>query len=70
MAVWISFFTRYRESRGNCLRSVYVLTRIGEMSYRDRLITLDLLPPTYDRELKDLVFFYKCLFNHIHLNFT
>ena len=68
MAVWISFFTRYRESRGNCLRSVYVLTRIGEMSYRDRLITLDLLPPTYDRELKDLVFFYKCLFNYIHLN--
>ena len=43
-------------------------TRIGEMSYRDRLITLDLLPLTYDRELKDLVFFYKCLFNHIHLN--
>ena len=43
-------------------------TRIGEMSYRDRLITLDLLPLTYDRELKDLVFFYKCLFNHIHLD--
>ena len=43
-------------------------TRIGEMSCRDRLITLDLLPLTYDRELKDLVFFYKCLFNHIHLN--
>ena len=33
-------------------------TRIGEMSYRDRLITLDLLPLTYDKELKDLVFFY------------
>ena len=43
-------------------------TRIGEMSYRDRLITLDLLPLTYDRELKDLVFFYKCFFNHIHLD--
>ena len=43
-------------------------TRIGEMSCRDRLITLDLLPLTYDRELKDLVFFYKCLFNHIHLD--
>ena len=34
----------------------------------DRLITLDLLPLTYDRELKDLIFFYKCLFNHIHLD--
>ena len=33
----------------------------------DRLITL-LLPLTYDRELKDLIFFYKCLFNHIHLD--
>ena len=43
-------------------------TRIGEMSYRDRLITLDLLPLIYDREVKDLVFFYKCFFNHIHLD--
>ena len=43
-------------------------TRIGEMSYRDRLITLDLLPLTYDKELKDLVFFYKCFFNYIHLD--
>ena len=43
-------------------------TRIGEMFYKDRLITLDLLPLTYDRELKDLVFFYKCFFNHIHLD--
>ena len=43
-------------------------TQIGEMSYRDRLITLHLLPLTYNRELKDLVFFYKCFFNHIHLD--
>ena len=43
-------------------------TRIGEMSYRDRLITPDLLPLTYDKELKDLVFFYKCFFNYIHLD--
>ena len=43
-------------------------TRIGEMSYRDRLINLDLLPLTYDREVKDLVFFYKCFFNNIHLD--
>ena len=33
-----------------------------------RLITLDLLPLTYDRELKDLVFLNKWLFNHIHLD--
>jgi len=29
-------------------------TRIGEMSYKQRLLTLDLLPLTYDRELRDL----------------
>lgn len=27
------------------------------MSYRDRLLTLKLLPLTFDRELKDLFFF-------------
>ena len=43
-------------------------TRVGEVSYKDRLIKLDLLPLSYDRELKDLSFFYKCLYNHIDLN--
>ena len=33
-------------------------TRIGEMSYKDILIKLNLLPLAYDRELKDLV----CIF--------
>ena len=32
-------------------------TRVGEISYKDRLIKLDLLPLSYDRELKDLSFF-------------
>ena len=31
-------------------------TRIGEMSYKQRLQTPALLPLTYDRELRDLVF--------------
>lgn len=43
-------------------------TRIGEMSYRDRLIKLNLLPLAYERELKDLVFLYKCLNNYTDLN--
>ena len=34
----------------------------GELSYKDRLIKLDLLPLTYDREMKDLVFLYKALY--------
>ena len=32
-------------------------TRRGEMSYKKRLIMLDLLPLSLDRKLKDLVFF-------------
>ena len=34
----------------------------GEMSYKERLTMLDLLPLSLDRELKDLVFSYKCLY--------
>ena len=36
--------------------------RRGKMSYKECLIMLDLLPLSLDRELKDLVFFYKCLY--------
>ena len=38
------------------------------LTYRDRLLTLKLLPLTFDRELKDLVFFYKCLNGLTDLN--
>ena len=43
-------------------------TKIGEMSYKQRLLTLDLLPLTYDRELRDLVFLYNCIFGYADLN--
>jgi hypothetical protein len=33
--------------------------RMGQQEYKDRLVTLHLLPLCYDRELKDLIFFYK-----------
>ena len=36
--------------------------RRGEMSYKEHVIMLDLLPLSLDHELKDLVFFYKCLY--------
>ena len=42
--------------------------RVGVMSYRDRLLTLRLLPLTFDRELKDPVFCYKCLNGLTDLN--
>ena len=43
-------------------------TRIGEMSYKQRLLTLALLPLTYDRELRGLVFLYNCIFGYTDLN--
>ena len=43
-------------------------TRRGEMSYKERLIMLDLLPLSLDRELKVLVFFYNCLYCSTHLD--
>ena len=44
-------------------------TRVGEFSYRERLERLNLLPSlVLDRELKDLVFFYKCLNGYTDLN--
>ena len=38
------------------------------MSYKDRLLALNLLPLTFDRELKDIIFFHKCLNNLADLN--
>ena len=38
------------------------------LTYRDRLLTLKLHPLTFDRKLKDLVFFYKCLNGLTDLN--
>ena len=35
-----------------------VRSRIGELSYKERLQTLDMLPLCYVRESQDLVFFY------------
>jgi len=42
-------------------------TRTGEMSYKQRLLTLALLPLTYDRELRDHVFLYNCIFRYTDL---
>ena len=42
--------------------------RKGEQSYKERLVTLKLLPLCYDREVKDLVFFYKAMRGYINLD--
>jgi hypothetical protein len=43
-------------------------TNVGEMTYEDRLTTLNQLPLVYDRELRDLVLVYKSIFGCIDLN--
>ena len=40
----------------------------GEVSYKDRLQEVDMLPLVYDREIKDLVLFYKAVNGHIDMN--
>ena len=39
-----------------------------EIPYKQRLLKLELLPLSYDREMKDLVFFFKALYGYVDLN--
>ena len=45
-----------------------MMSRRGELSYKERLLALDLLPLTPDREVKDLVFLHKALFGYVNVN--
>ena len=40
------------------------------MSYGERLLTLDMLPLAYHREIKDLVFFYKAVYGYIDIDIS
>ena len=44
----------------------------GELYYEERLVHLDFLPLTSDREVKDLVFLYifKALYGHIDIDIS
>ena len=42
--------------------------KIGDVSYKDRLLALDLLPLCYDREIKDLIYFFKVMYGYYDLN--
>jgi hypothetical protein len=44
------------------------MSQRGELSYKERLLALDLLPLTFDREVKDLVFLYKALFGYVNVD--
>ena len=41
---------------------------MDDISYKDRLLALNPLPLAYDREIKDLTFFFKALHCHYDLN--
>ena len=43
-------------------------TKKGELSSRERLLKLNLLPLCYSREINDLVFFYKALYGLTNIN--
>ena len=49
--------------------SRFIVGKGNELSYRDRLIKLRLLPLNYWLEYLDLVFFYKCLNNMVDFTF-
>ena len=38
------------------------------MSYGERLLGLGMLPLAYDKEIKDLVFFYKAVYGYIDID--
>ena len=46
-----------------------MMSRRGELSYKERLSALDLLTLSFDREVKDLVLMYKeALFGHVNVD--
>ena len=49
--------------------SRFIVGKDSDLSYRDRLIKLRLLPLNYWFEYLDLVFFYKCLNNLVDFTF-
>ena len=42
--------------------------KIVEVSYKDRLLALNRLPLSYDREIKDSTFFFKAMYGYYDLN--
>ena len=42
----------------------------GDITYKERLLSLNLLPLSYDREIEDLTFFYKALFGFVNVDLS
>ena len=61
----LSIKSTWNEFRGEQLPASI---KKGGMSYEDQLVSLNLLPLVYDREIKDLTYFYKLLHGFYNLN--
>ena len=58
-----------RIERAQCRATGWIMmSRRGELSYKDRLLALDLLPLTFDRKVKDVVILYKALFGYVNVD--
>ena len=51
-------------------RATRWILQTRDIAYRDRLRTLNLLPLSYDREMKDLIFFFKSLNGYYDINIS
>ena len=51
-------------------RRCIMMSRRGELSYKESLLALDLLPLTLHREVTHLVFLYKALFGYVNVDFS
>jgi hypothetical protein len=51
-------------------RATRWILQTRDIAYRDRLRTLNLLPLAYDREMKDLIFFFKLLNGYYDINIS
>ena len=46
------------------------MSRIGQLSNKQHLLALDLLPLTFDMEVKDMVFMFKALSGYVNFDVT
>ena len=64
----IELISKLVKSQRRATKFILHLPFITEISYKERLISLDLLPVCYWHELLDMVFFYKTTHNLVHLS--
>ena len=64
----IELISKLEKIQRRATKFILHLPFITEISYKERLISLDLLPVCYWHELLDMVFFYRATHNLVHLS--